>query len=177
MKFLKVIAIVAVVIVTFVTIAGAIAPKKYAVSRSIEINASNEEIYENINLFSKFDDWSPWAEKDLNMKIAITGVDGTVGSKYIWAGNSEVGKGEMIKTVAESNKRIEYDLNFSEPFEANDKSYMTIEPNGNTNKVTWGMNGAMAFPFNIFGLFMSMDDMIGKDFEKGLNKLKTICEQ
>ena len=28
----------------------------------------------------------------------------------------------------------------------------------------------------VMGLFMSMDSMVGKDFEKGLASLKTLCE-
>ena len=42
--------------------------------------------------------------------------------------------------------------------------------------MTWGFSGKNKFPMNIMMLFMSMDKMVGKDFEEGLATLKKQLE-
>lgn len=38
--------------------------------------------------------------------------------------------------------------------------------------VTWAMTGSSPWPARVFGLFVDMDRMIGRDFEAGLAALK-----
>jgi hypothetical protein len=42
--------------------------------------------------------------------------------------------------------------------------------------VTWAMDGNNSFATKLVGLFMDMDSMIGKDFEKGLANMKQMAE-
>ena len=50
---------------------------------------------------------------------------------------------------------------------------MTLEEHEvNKSIVTWGFTGTNKFPMRIMMLFMSMDKMLGKDFEQGLQNLK-----
>lgn len=35
----------------------------------------------------------------------------------------------------------------------------------------------MNYPFNLMGLFMNMEKMIGDDFQTGFNNLKTVLEK
>lgn len=54
---------------------------------------------------------------------------------------------------------------------------MTTEAVGeNQTKVTWGFDGSMAYPSNLMLLFMDFEELIGDDFQTGLQKLKTILE-
>ena len=39
------------------------------------------------------------------------------------------------------------------------------------------MTGPQAFMMKVMCLFMNMDNMVGKDFEKGLASLKAVAEQ
>ena len=39
------------------------------------------------------------------------------------------------------------------------------------------MSGKMVYPFNFLGLFMNMNEMIGKDLQTGLDNLKGILEK
>ena len=43
--------------------------------------------------------------------------------------------------------------------------------------VTWTMAGPSQFITRLMGVFVSMDKMIGKDFEKGLAQLKEAAEK
>ncbi len=44
-------------------------------------------------------------------------------------------------------------------------------------KVKWAFHGKMNYPFNLMGLFMNMEKMIGDDFQTGLNNLKAVLEK
>ncbi len=112
------------------------------------------------------------------MTTTLEGEDGTVGAKYSWKGNSKVGEGSMTITKIEPGKALEHDLKFIEPFESHATTYMTTEPVEGGTKVTWGMKGESNFMSRIFMTLMGgMDGAIGKDYEKGLENLKTICER
>ena len=52
----------------------------------------------------------------------------------------------------------------------------TLKPAATGVSVTWAMSGQRNFMCKIFSLFMSMDRMIGKDFESGLTELKREAE-
>ena len=175
MKVLKIIGAIVLGSVTMVSVLGLFAPHKIVVAESVTINASAEKVFEKVNLWVHFKDWSPWGKPDSNMKISFEGVDGTVGSVYKWAGNDEVGTGSMTKTLVQPNSRIEYDLHFMEPWESKNKGYITVEREGDAQKVTWGFTADAPFPKNVLMLFMQ--GYIADDFKKGLNRLKEILEQ
>jgi hypothetical protein len=40
----------------------------------------------------------------------------------------------------------------------------------------WAMDGAQGFMQKMFGLFMNMDEMVGKDFATGLATLNTVSQ-
>ena len=63
------------------------------------------------------------------------------------------------------------------PFEAHNKVIFTLNAVGETTSVTWGMNGTQNLLVKIMGTFFNMDKMMGKDFEVGLEKLKTAAEK
>ena len=66
-------------IVVIIIILAIIAPKNYEVSRTIFISRPVPEVFKYLISLKKQDNWSLWAEKDLNMKKSFTGVDGEVG--------------------------------------------------------------------------------------------------
>ncbi len=47
----------------------------------------------------------------------------------------------------------------------------------NQTNITWGFSGNNPIPFNIFMLFFNFEKTVGKDFEEGLESLKTILEK
>lgn len=154
-----------------------LAPKNYDVSRSITIEKPKKDVFEVLRSLKKQDEWSPWAKKDPNMKKEFKGVDGEEGSVSYWLGNKEVGEGEQeIKKIIDG-ERIEGELRFMKPFKSESNCYfITDEISEGNTKVTWGFSGKNKFPMSIMMLFMSMDKMVGKDFEEGLSNLKTIME-
>ena len=72
---------------------------------------------------------------------------------------------------------IHNELRFKTPMESTNQVYLKLAENNGKTTVTWQMAGASKFPFNAMGAFVSMDKMIGPDFEKGLNSLKSLVEE
>jgi len=154
-----------------------LSPKGYDVSRSIEVERSKAEVYHHLKYLKNQDIWSPWSKKDPHMKKDFKGEDGNVGAMTSWEGNKEVGSGEQEITALKKNERIEAKLRFLKPWKSESDCYFQLnEIADNKTKVTWGFTGQNAFPMSIFMLFMSMDKMVGKDFEEGLEGLKKHLE-
>jgi hypothetical protein len=87
-----------------------------------------------------------------------------------------VGEGNQEITLIEDN-RIETVVNFIRPFESTAYAFFDLEEVESSVKVTWGFTSKMSRPFNVIGLFMNISAAVGKDYEKGLSKLKAISEE
>lgn len=151
-------------------------PSRYAVERSATIAAPAELIYGQLADFHRWDAWSPWAKLDPAMKTSHSGAPSGQGAVYEWSGNDQVGKGRMTVTAAEPPTRLAIDLEFLEPFASRSRTDFTLAPAPGGTKVTWAMTGELGFAEKAVGLFMDMDTMIGKDFEKGLAQLEAVAE-
>ncbi len=164
-------------IILLIVILALIAPKSYEVSRSITINRPLSEVFTYLKSLKNQDNWSPWAERDPNMKKTFTGTDGEVGFISAWeSDHKQVGTGEQEVTGIIENEAINSQLRFLKPFKSTSDAYLRVaEASGGTN-VTWGFAGTNKFPINIMMLFMNMEKAIGGDFEQGLAKLKTTLE-
>ncbi|AYN67828.1 polyketide cyclase [Euzebyella marina] len=165
-------------LVALVLLLALIAPKKYHVSRSIQIARPQSEVFTYLKSLKKMDDWSPWARRDPNMQKKFTGTDGEVGCVSYWNGNKEVGEGEQEITKIVPEERIESELRFLKPWASTSDCYLQIDKGSTeeTSTVTWGFSGKNKFPMSIMAMFLSMDKMVGKDFEQGLSSLKTQLE-
>lgn len=167
-----------VALIILVVLLALIAPKTYDVSRSISISRPKPEVFDYLKSLKNSNEWSPWAKKDPNMEKKFTGTDGEVGCVSYWKGNKDVGEGEQEITKIVDGDRIESELRFLKPWKSTSDCYTTVEDSGSGNtKVTWGFSGKNKFPMSIMTLFMSMDKMVGKDFEEGLTTLKTVLEK
>ena len=165
-------------IVLVLFILGLIAPKDYEISRSIVIDKDIKEVFQFLKLIKNQDHWSPWKKKDPNMVHSYQGTDGEVGFVAKWKGNKAVGEGEQeIITIIE-NEAIDTQLRFFKPWKSESIGHILVNKvDDNQTMVTWGFSGRNKFPMSIFMLFMSMDKMVGKDFEEGLANLKKVLEK
>lgn len=163
-------------LVALILLLGLIGPANYEVSRTKTIDAPVESVWPYLASFEKNYEWSPWMEKDPDAEINYEGESGTVGAKYTWSGNDEVGSGEQVITNVVENELVESRLKFLTPMESESDAFIKISEaeEGSGSEVTWGFKGENGFMGRIFGLFMDMDAMIGPDFERGLNKLDSL---
>lgn len=175
MKILKVLGIIILVLAVIIVVGGMFLPKTYTVSRSTVINASDTVVYKNIADFNEFSKWNPWRKMEPTAKIKISGPVAMPEHLYEWEGK-ETGQGYMKIKTAEPNKLVDIELKFIKPFESLADTRFDIAPEGTGNKVTWTMSGENNLISKWMCLFVSMDKMIGKDFESGLTSLKEQSE-
>jgi hypothetical protein len=171
------IAIVVLVLVAGVLAIAATRPDTFRVERSVSIQAPPEKIFPLIEDFHNWGAWSPWENRDPAMKRTHSGAARGKGAAYAWEGNNAVGSGRM--TIAESSppSKVTIDLDFLKPFEAHNVADFTLTPEGGATRVTWAMHGPSPFFSKVMQVFLSMDSMVGKDFEAGLANLKAAAEK
>ena len=172
-----IIGIVAAAVVGGITAMAARKPAMFRVERSTSIQAPPETIFALLSDFRQWPDWSPWEKLDPAMTRTLSGAASGVGAVYAWTGNKNVGAGRMEITDAQAPTRLTIKLDFLRPFEAHNRIDLTLEPSGGSTGVRWAMHGPNTKVMRVMGTFVSMDKMMGKDFEKGLSNLKRLAEQ
>ena len=152
-------------------------PDSFSVQRTLAVNAPPERIYPHLVDFHAWDAWSPWAKLDPAMKTVYGGAATGVGATYEWTGNSDVGSGRMEITDVTPNDKVTVKLDFLSPMESHNTTVFELTPKGGGTEVRWTMSGPSTYLTKLMTTFVSMDKMVGKDFEKGLQQLKQVAEQ
>ena len=150
-------------------------PSAFTLKRSARINTPPERILPHIVDFRKWLAWSPWEKLDPALKRTHSGAPSGKGAVYEWEGNPKAGKGRMEITDATAN-RVGITIQFIKPFEATNSVEFLLTPSGTGTDVTWSMSGDHAFMMKVMDIFVSLDKMVGKDFEQGLANLKAVAE-
>jgi Polyketide cyclase / dehydrase and lipid transport len=165
----------ALLIVVFLVVA-AFQPSDFRVARSISIAAPPAAIFPRVNDFHQWVAWSPWEKLDPEMKRTYEGPSAGSGASYGWVGNNKVGEGRATIVESRPNELIRIKLDFVKPFASTSLAEYTFRAEGNQTTVTWSMAGEKNFATKAICLIVSMDKMVGGDFEKGLADLKKVSE-
>jgi len=73
--------------------------------------------------------------------------------------------------------RLQIKLDLLRSFEGHNTAVFTLAPQGAATTVTGSMTGPMPFVSKLMSVFVSMDRLIGEDFEAGLAKMKVAAEK
>ncbi|MBD3584836.1 SRPBCC family protein [Salinimonas sp. HHU 13199] len=161
------------IVVLFVAV-GLLLPKEYEVSRSIVIDAEPAEIYPSVVDLKQWSSWGVWFQRDPNMQIEYGGPDRAIGMYSKWQSATQ-GSGEMEITELKHNKQVEYSLWFPE-YDMGSTGRITLETTPEGTRVIWRDSGEVgANPVDRY-LVLMIDNMMGPDFETGLENLKTVVE-
>jgi uncharacterized protein YndB with AHSA1/START domain len=174
---LKKLVIAVVVIVAGFLIYAATQPDTFRVQRTGSIKAPPEKVFALIEDFSQWRAWSPWEKLDPGMRRTMSGADKGKGAVYAWDGDRNVGAGRMEIVEAAPSSMVAIQLDFLRPFASRNTAVFTLEPRGDATTVTWTMQGPSTYVTKLIGIFVSMDSMIGKDFDAGLASMKAIAEK
>ena len=167
-------ALAIIAILFFVLLVGR--PDEFKVVRSATIAVPPSIVFEQVNDFHNWDDWSPWAKLDPACKNSYSGATAGKGAGFAWDGNNKVGAGRMTITDSQTPELIRINLEFLRPFKSVNTTEFVFKSHGGQTLVTWTMSGKNNFMSKVFGLIMDCDKMVGKDFEKGLAGMKAIAE-
>lgn len=151
-------------------------PADFKMQRSATLPVTPDVAFALVNDFHRWSEWSPWDKLDPNQKTTYSGAESGLGAIYTWSGNDEVGEGRMTIEESQANEFVRIKLEFIRPFESTNTTTFAFKPVEGGTEVTWGMSTTNNFMSKAFDLFMDMEAMLGKDFDKGLASMKVAAE-
>jgi effector-binding domain-containing protein len=123
-------------------------------------------VFDNISDLTNWQHWSPWACLDPNMSTNCRRDYLSWESKIMGIGN--------MRVISQNSNNINIDLHFIKPFKSRaDINFKLEETNGST-LVTWQMDSKL--PVFLYFFKKMFQVLIGRDFERGLNRLQYLSE-
>lgn len=174
-KLLIVLAVLVVLAAFFVGLV-AMQSDEFRVTRAAVIKGPAVEVSGHVSDFRKWEAWSPWAKLDPHAKSEFEGPSQGVGAVFKWSGNDEVGEGKMTLLEDKPGEFVKINLEFIKPMACVNITEFQFAPEGDQTKVVWTMYGPNNFMGKLVGLFIDCEEMVGKDFDKGLANLKGVIE-
>ena len=165
-----------VAIVVIILVLASRQPDSFRVERRATIDASPDRIFPLINDFHRWNAWSPWEKLDPAMNRVFDGPPSGVGSSYAWKGNSKAGEGRMEIVDSRPASRVGLKLDFIKPWKSSNTTDFDLASNGAGTDIRWSMSGPHTMMSKVMSLFITMDKLVGKDFEEGLANLKRVAE-
>ncbi|HQR26642.1 MAG TPA: SRPBCC family protein [Nocardioides sp.] len=147
----------------------------FEVVRRTHIAADPARVHGLVNDFRQWRDWSPWEGLDPTMDREYSGAERGVGAHYTWSGNRRAGSGSM-EITASNPQQIDLALTFEKPWRATNRVCFLLTPVNSGTDVAWRMTGSQSGVAGLLGRVVGMDRLLGKDFEKGLTRLKAVAE-
>jgi hypothetical protein len=148
----------------------------FEIARSTTIAADPARVRALIDNFHAWTSWSPWEDIDPGLRRTYSGAESGVGSHYAWEGNNKVGSGSM-EIVSSTPDQVDLRLIFLKPWKADNAVSFVLSPVGDAGtQVTWRMTGENTGIRALLVKLFRMDKVVGKDFEKGLARLKAAAE-
>ncbi len=166
-KFLYAVAILFAVVL----LVAAVMPKDLNLESEVIIAKPKQEVFDYVKMLDNQKYYSKWVMADPNVKVTMTGIDGTVGAISSWVSDmDDVGVGEQeIKAIVEGT-RIDYELRFKKPMEATDSAYTIFEAIDSTHtKVINGFKSKMPYPFNL--MLPMVKKMLSEDMATNMKNL------
>ena len=95
---------------------------------------------------------------------------------YLRQNGKETGQGQMLVRTVDPNKLVDIELKFIKPFENIADTKFLVEPASQETMVSWIISDEnISMKDKWMGL--TMDKMIGGDFESGLTNLKELSKK
>lgn len=162
-------------------VTGYLLPKQVHIERSIVIERPASMMFELLNSYRHFNEWSPLARRDPKAQFITSGPDSGVGARLSWVGEPHlVGSGWQEIVASKPYELINIKLDFDAQGLAD--TGFALSPEGDATRVTWffdsdlteGVNFLDSFLARYFGLLF--DRWVGGDYEEGLANLKKFAE-
>ena len=158
-------------------VVGLVLPSHHHVEHVIETNRPQPVVYDLLNGFKRFKDWSSMRNRDPRLQLSISGPDSGVGAHVDYTSTvPDIGKGSWQITKVDPGNRIEYELHDGD-YGNNKKMTFVLRRTGNTKRaveITEAYD--VDYGFNLFGryagLYVSRD--VGDTMKSTLNNLDTL---
>lgn len=154
----------------------AIGTKNFNTEKSLTIDAPKNMLFNMVDDYKTMQKWSPWFDKDPDMKIEYGASTQGMDASYSWSGNKQVGSGKMTTiestpaTVHKARMEFEgFDDASTAEFNFNDKEGKT--------EVIWKHYSESDLPFLMRGMMWitGAKKTMEKDFVTGLNRMAELA--
>ena len=178
---MKKVGVVILLLIAVFVVTGYLLPKQIHIERSITIDRPAAMMFEILNGYRHFNEWSPWAKRDPKALFTVSGPESGVGARMSWAGDPQlVGSGWQQIVASKPYEQINIKLDFDAQGIAD--TGFTLVAKGDGTEITWffdsdlteGVNFLDSFLARYFGLLF--DRWVGGDYEAGLANLKAYAE-
>jgi hypothetical protein len=156
-------------IVVLVVIIGFFLPRQVVVERSLVIDQPAEVIFEVMQDLRHFEHWSPWHAANPDAGYRLEGPVAGPGATLVWSDEAGSGAGRLWIVASDRPRRIDMNMELGE---SEVESWFRIEPEGLSQKVSWGME--MQFgAFDLTGRYVGLmlPGLVGRSYAEGLERL------
>ncbi|TNM59799.1 SRPBCC family protein [Streptomyces sp. NP160] len=155
-------------------------PQTYTVERSTVVAAAPDRIRAEVDDLHRWRAWSPFEGLDPALQRTYGGPASGPGATYAWSGNRKAGRGTM-EVLESTPGAVRVSVVFEKPFPSTSTSTFSLVPEPAADgaprtRVTWSMTGPRPLLLRVLGSVISMDKVLGKDFERGLQQLRAVAE-
>lgn len=152
----------------------AVQPNDFEFNRSRTIQAPVSVLFNKVNDFKNWPQFSPWLEQEPNANLTYGETTSGMGANYSWE-DAVLGEGSMETLAVNDNSSISQHISFVKPYKSESDIYWKFEPSEEGTKVTWGMKGEQDFMTKMYTVFAgSIEKNTAPDFDRGLFKLDSV---
>ncbi|HEU4495538.1 MAG TPA: SRPBCC family protein, partial [Flavobacterium sp.] len=170
MRIVKYVLLLLLLILIGLSVYVATQPGEYEVERSRIIKAQRAVVFNYVNDYKNWEDFSSWKDEDPQMAFAYPDTTIGKGASYSWKGKYIEGTAKT--TFEKENDSIAQKTNLS----GNEgTAYLTFKDVSGGTKITWHSKGKLNFMAKAFAVLKGgASQMVGDMQEKTLEKLDKI---
>ncbi|MFV8332532.1 SRPBCC family protein [Flavobacterium sp. GSP14] len=153
-------------LLSFVALSIFVATQKgdFTVEKSQIINSPKSTVFNFINDYRNWEDFSSWITEDPEMKIMFPEKTIGTGASFSWEGKQ--GSGDIVTIYAKENDSISQKMNFNG---ATSTVFWSFKDTIGGTKITWKTIGKMSFRMKVSTIFDGgMNKILGETYEKSL---------
>ncbi|MES2577182.1 MAG: SRPBCC family protein [Bacteroidota bacterium] len=156
-------------LLSFVALSIFVATQKgdFTVERSQIINSPKSTVFNFVNDYRNWEDFSSWIVEDPEMQITYPKKTIGPGASFSWEGKE--GTGDMLTLFVKENDSISQKMNYDG---TSSSVFWSFKDTIGGTKVTWKTTGKMSFTMKVYTAFNGgINKIIGKTYEKSLANL------
>lgn len=127
------------IVFALAVVVGVLLPSHGHVERTVEVSSPLRQIYDSVNTFRRFPEWSAMRRLDPQIKMTFEGPESGKGARVKWSSTSpQVGDGSL--EIAQSDQDSKVVMALDNAWSGDNKTYtVTLVPsqNGKTVNINW----------------------------------------
>lgn len=151
---------------------GLLLPDRAEVERSIVIERPPAQVFELLDGFARFNEWSPWRDYDPTAAYELAGPARGVGAMLRWRGERGAGSQEIIALDPPHSIAVRLDFGM----QGKPTAAWLLRPAGEGTRLVWRFENDAEGAWSGRWFNLLLDRFVGADYERGLLALKALAE-